>query len=46
MILTFIAQSLNPNVAADSLSYFSFLNAHACTCMGPAFSLLSEKSYI
>lgn len=40
-ILTCIVQAFNPNIAVDNRSYFSFLNASACTCIGPAFSLLS-----
>ena len=43
VILTFIGQPLNPNVAVDNGSHFSFLSAHACTCMGLTFTILSVK---
>jgi hypothetical protein len=42
-ILTCIVQPFDPSIAVDNRSYFSFLDAHACTCMGPAFPLLSVK---
>ena len=40
-ILTCIVEPFSPKLAVDNQSYFSFLYAHACTRVGPAFSLLS-----
>jgi len=42
-VLNCIVQPFSPGVAVDNRSYFSFLNAHACTCMDQHFPICPWK---